>query len=343
MVAEFLLDLERLGPLIADATQDVRWLNMEPRLIEGGKSNLTFKLTSEAGDLILRRPPTGGILPRAHDMSREVRIQRALQPTPVPVPRIVLECGPEILGTAFYVMQMVPGHVIYNELPIGYAQTEQEKRQLSFAMIDVLTDLHAINPEFVGLDGFGRPEGFLARQVGRFCTQWELSKTAEVPIVDELGRQLWASIPISSSASIVHGDYRLDNCIVDAHDPGTISAVLDWEMSTIGDPLTDLGLLLFYWREQGDREPSLIPFITSQPGFPSRQEMAERYMERMGVHLEDIAFYEALAHFKFAIIAQGISKRVSMGVMAGQEFGDIASEVEWIAQAGLLRLTGKEA
>jgi aminoglycoside phosphotransferase (APT) family kinase protein len=330
---------DRLGPALAEATGDGRWRSPGAELIAGGKSNLTFELTSAAGALILRRPPSGELLPSAHDMGREARIQRALAATSVPVPKIVLtEPGADLLGVPFYVMEKVPGHIIRDELPDGYAQTPAQKLALTDALVDVLADLHAVDPEAVGLADYGRPHGYLERQLRRWNGQWEKSKTHEVKAVDELGARLARLRPESQRASIVHGDYRLDNCLMALADPSRVTAVLDWELSTLGDPLTDLGLLLFYWREPGEDKPALTPAVTRNPGFPGRAHLVERYARRTGAQLDDMAFYEAFAYFKFAVIAQGIAARVAAGSMAGQDFGNLDQEVAKVAEDGLARL-----
>ncbi len=338
-----LVRTEQLGPAIAQALDDPRWRSCTASLISGGKSNLTFEVTSEAGVVILRRPPSGALLPSAHDMGREARIQRALAGTAVPVPRVLMEdTTDETIGAPFYVMEKVAGHVIRSELPEGYATTPAERTAMADALVDVLVELHAVDPEEVGLEGYGRPEGFLERQLRRWSGQWEKSRTRDVPAVDELGRRLASALPRSQRSAIVHGDYRLDNCLMDPRDPGRVAAVLDWELSTLGDPMTDLGLLLFYWREPGEPEPSLTPAVTRTPGFPSRGHLAERYVAATGADLHDLAFYEAFAHFKFAVIAQGIAARVAAGVMAGQEFGDLDGEIVRIADEGLHRLAEED-
>jgi len=334
-----LVRLDRLGPALAHATDDERWLSLDATLITGGKSNLTFEVTSEAGAVILRRPPSGQLLPSAHDMGREARIQQALAGTSVPVPRVVLqEASGDLLGVPFYVMDKVPGHVIRDEMPAGYAETPAEKLALADALVDVLADLHAVDPEAIGLGDYGRPNGYLERQIRRWNGQWEKTKTHEVSVVDELGGRLSRLLPESQREAIVHGDYRLDNCLMALADPSRVNAVLDWELSTLGDPLTDLGLLLFYWREQGEDKPLLTPAVTRSPGFPNRTHLAERYARLTGASLDDIAFYEAFAHFKFAVIAQGIAARVAVGAMAGQDFGNLDQEVLKIAEEGLIIL-----
>ncbi|WP_116450857.1 phosphotransferase family protein [Blastococcus litoris] len=334
-----LVRLDVVGPALAAATGDGRWTDVEAELIAGGKSNLTFAVRSPAGELVLRRPPSGDLLPSAHDMGRETRVQRALAATAVPVPSIVLHDEGDLLGVPFYVMTKVPGHVVRDELPAGYADTPEQKRAIADALVDVLVELHAVDPAAVGLAGYGRPDGFLERQLRRWTAQWESTATQPVAAVDALAARLSRRLPASAPRpAIVHGDYRLDNCLLDPHDPARIAAVLDWELSTVGDPLTDVGMLLFYWVEPGEPAPVLTPAVTRAPGFPARSHLAERYAARAGLDLGELVFYEAFAHFKFAAIAQGIAARVAAGAMAGQDFGDLDGEVRRIAEAGLARL-----
>jgi aminoglycoside phosphotransferase (APT) family kinase protein len=330
-----------VGPILAAALADERWLQITPVLISGGKSNLTFELVSDAGSLILRRPPLGAILQSAHDMGREARVQAALRAgTPVPVPRIVYaDLEGRVTGTPFYVMEKVEGHVIRDELPPGFAASSADRVALADGLIDVLVALHEVDPVAVGLADYGRPVGFVERQIGRWMAQWERSKAQDLPAIDELARRLRRALPQSAArACIVHGDFRLDNCLMDRDAPGRVAAVLDWELATLGDPMTDLGMLLFYWCEPGEPAPLLTPAITQQPGFPQRSHLAERYITATGANPEQLGFFEGFAHFKFAVIAQGIAARVSAGAMAGQEFGDIEAEVARIAAAGLARM-----
>lgn len=338
-----LLNLQWLAPLLAETLKDERWLELSADLIAGGKSNLTFRLASPAGEVILRRPPTGKLLPSAHDMGREARIQKALAGTPVPVPDVILEDkSGDVIGIPFYVMSLVPGHVIRDDLPPGYAESEDEKSRLVDSLVDVLVDLHEVDPAPVGLGDYGRPTGFLERQIRRWTEQWYRSKTRDVRPVDELADRLSRRLPQRQRESIVHGDYRLDNCLMDVTDPGRVAAVIDWELSTLGDPLTDLGLLMFYWREPGEPQRVLTPTVTGSAGFPGRSYILGRYAERTGAALDEIAFYTAFAHFKFAVVAQGIAARVASESMAGQDFGNLDDEVASIAESGLLTLDGKE-
>ena len=336
---ENLTRLELVGPALARALGDPGWERLEATLVSGGKSNLTFELTSDAGEAVLRRPPEGPLLPRAHDMGREARVQRALADTAVPVASILFEDAGELIGVPFYVMEKVDGYVIRGPLPAGWAESAGDRRAVADVLIDTLADLHGIDPDAIGLSGYGlpRPGGAAGAPVERPV---ERSKSREVPAVDELGRRLRANPPQGPGGAIVHGDFRIDNCLLGKQMPAVVKAVLDWELSTLGEPLADLGLFIFYWREPGDARPALTPAPTMQPGFPSRTYLAERYAARTGADLSDLSSWVALAHFKSAVIAQGIAARVQAGSMAGQEFGNIGAEVDRIAAEGLALLTG---
>jgi len=330
-----LLRLDRLSPALVEATGDAAWMRATVELVSGGKSNLTFLLRSDAGELVLRRPPTGELLPSAHDMMREARVQSALAHTDVPVAEVVLADPGDLIGIQCYVMRRVRGHVVRGELPEGYAETAEQRQALSFGFADTLATLHAVDQKAVGLDDYGRPEGFMARQVRRWTGQWEASATHEVAEIDELARRLAATVPPQQRATIVHGDYRLDNVVLDAEDPGRIRAVLDWELSTLGDPLTDLALLSLFWIGRDEQQLSLIPGVTHLPGFPTRGQMLERYAATSGADLADLSWYQAFAHFKFAVIAQGVQVRAAAGSMGGQDFGDLDDEILHLGRAGL--------
>jgi aminoglycoside phosphotransferase (APT) family kinase protein len=336
---ENLTRLDLVGPALARALGDPGWERLEASLVSGGKSNLTFELTSDAGEAVLRRPPDGPLLPRAHDMPREARVQRALAGTAVPVAAILFEDAGDLIGVPFYVMEKVDGYVI-RTLPAGWAESPGDRQAIADVLVDTLAGLHAIDPDEIGLSGFGRPAGLGERQVRRWSDQWERSKSRDVPAVDELGRLLRANPPKGPGGAIVHGDFRIDNCLMGKQMPPRVKAVLDWELATLGEPLADLGLFLFYWREPGDHKPAMTPAPTMLPGFPPRAYLAERYAERTGADLAGLSSWVALAHFKSAVIAQGIAARVQAGSMAGQEFGDIGGEVDRIAAAGLALLTG---
>jgi aminoglycoside phosphotransferase (APT) family kinase protein len=330
-----LVPLERLAPALAATTGDAAWLSARVELLSGGKSNLTFSLRSDAGELILRRPPTGALLPSAHDMAREARVQTALATTGVPVADIVLFDAGELIGVECYVMSKVPGHVIREHLPSGYGETVAQRTAISRSFVDTLATLHAVDPDAVGLADYGRPAGFMSRQIRRWTGQWAASATQQVAEMDELARRLDAAVPVQRRTAIVHGDYRLDNVVLDPKSPERINAVLDWELSTLGDPLADVGLLSLFWVGPGEQQLGLVPGVTHLPGFASRSMMLERYAAVSGAGLDDLSWYEAFAHFKFAVIAQGVQVRAKAGAMGGQHFGDLDNEILRLADAGL--------
>lgn len=334
-----LVNLAALGPVLVDATGKSAWAQPTAELVAGGKSNLTFLLHCAAGDLVLRRPPSGNVLPTAHDMGREVRVQRALADTNIPVPRIVYfdEEG-TTLGYRGYVMSRVQGHIIRDRMPEGYATEPADRHRLGLALVRTLADLHQVDYQEVGLADHGRPDGFMARQIGRWGKQWDASREQTVEAVEELRSLLSSDVPQQQRATIVHGDFRIDNVVMDPNDPGTVAAVLDWEMSTLGDPLSDLGMFLFYWVDPGEAQSALTPSVTDQPGFPTRAELRAEYARHSGLDLSELSFYEAFSCFKAAVIAQGIDARVKAGVMGGQDFGDLSAAVRLCAERGLAAL-----
>jgi aminoglycoside phosphotransferase (APT) family kinase protein len=287
-------------------------------LISGGRSNLTYLVEGGGHSWVLRRPPLGHVLPTAHDMAREYRVLAALAPTDVPAPRPVALCeDPSVNDAVFYVMDYRPGVVLHDSLPAGFAEDAASRRRIASALIETLVRLHAVDYRAVGLEGFGKPDGYLARQVKRWATQWEGNKTAELPAIDELLRRLAAAVPTSPAPTIVHGDYRLGNMALDADDPGRVVAVFDWEMATLGDPLADLGYTLMYWPEPGEPVPSAVMPISTLPGFPPRATLIEEYARRSGRDVDHVDFYLVLAFTKLAVIAEGIFKRFTMGKDAG--------------------------
>jgi aminoglycoside phosphotransferase (APT) family kinase protein len=242
------------------------------------------------------------------------------------------------LGCSFYVMERVVGHICRDGIPPGYADLPPERAAIAGGLIDVLAALHAIDPDAVGLGDFGRPEGFMERQLRRWSEQWERSKLRDLPELESLRDDLVASLPPQGRAAIVHGDFRLDNTILHPTRPGEIVAVLDWEMSTLGDPLADLGGLLAYWAAEGDEEPivraRMFEPVTALPGFPGRAELVERYAQRTGFDISVMGWYEAFAYFKLAVICQGIATRAAGGAMLGPGFEQAQSGVEHLVAAG---------
>ena len=335
-----------VGPLLADALHDPRWLRPDVALISGGKSNLTYRVACDAGEVVLRRPPLGHVLPTAHDMIREHRVLRALEGTAVPVPRVLhLGRADGPLGVDFYVMERVVGHVCRNALPPGYADGSRERAAIGAALVDTLADLHAVDPAAVGLDDFGRPAGFVERQLRRWSRQWDASKTEGMPALDALRDELARTLPPARAAAIVHGDYRLDNTVLHPTAAGRLVAVLDWEMSTLGDPLTDLGTLLAYWSEEGDdavrAAARVMAPVTAAPGFPTRAEIVSRYAARTGFDVSGIEWYEAFAYFKLAVVCQGIAARAAGGAMLGGGFEDAQRVVAPLVAAGRSVLGGR--
>jgi aminoglycoside phosphotransferase (APT) family kinase protein len=328
-----------VGPLLAEALHDPRWLTCDVALISGGKSNLTYRVACEAGEVVLRRPPLGHVLPTAHDMRREHRVLQALEGTAVPVPRVLHLGGDDgPLGVDFYVMERVLGHVCRNTLPPGYGDGPAARAAIGEALLDVLADLHAVDPAAVGLEGFGRPDGFLERQLRRWSRQWEASKTGELRALDALRDELVRTLPPQRAAAIVHGDYRLDNTVLHPTAPGRIVAVLDWEMSTLGDPLCDLGTLLAYWSEATDDDviaaARVMAPVTAADGFPTRSELIDRYAARTGLDVSDVGWYQAFAFFKLAVVCQGIAARAAGGAMLGSGFDEAQRLVAPLVAAG---------
>ncbi|MBV9607168.1 MAG: phosphotransferase family protein [Solirubrobacterales bacterium] len=333
-----------VGPMLAEVLHDPRWVECDVALISGGKSNLTYRVACDAGEVILRRPPLGHILPTAHDMGREYRVMTALAGTAVPVPRTFhLGDADSPLGASFYVMERVVGHICRNALPPGYADTPAGCRKVGEALVDVLADLHSVDPDSVGLAEFGRPAGFMERQLRRWSKQWEASKTVDLPALDALRDDLVAAMPEQRANAVVHGDYRLDNTILHPTKVGTIVAVLDWEMSTLGDPLADLGAMLAYWSQADDsevlRRARIMAPLTACEGFPTRAEIIERYARRTGIDPSDIDWYQAFAYFKLAVVCQGIAARAAGGSMIGGGFDQAERLVAPLVEAGRQQLS----
>ncbi|MEW9532160.1 phosphotransferase family protein [Microbispora sp. NPDC049125] len=286
-------------------------------LITGGKSNLTYVVRDGDRAFVVRRPPLGHVLATAHDMGREYRVLTALAGTPVPVPRTFHLCrDPEVLGAPFYVMEYVEG-----------GQPPLDPR-LAHELVDVLAALHSITPDSVGLGDFGRPEGFLRRQVGRWKRQLDASRSRHVPGIDELYDGLARDIPDSGKPAIVHGDFKLGNTLIAG---GRVRAVLDWEMSTIGDPLTDLALFLLYGE--------FVALDSGTPGeAPDGRELTAHYGEASGRDLSRLGWYVGLACFKLAVIAEGIHFRYTQGLTVGEGFAEVGEQVAPIVARGLMEV-----
>ncbi|MFF3865078.1 phosphotransferase family protein [Micromonospora sp. NPDC001898] len=362
------LDLDRLAAYLGARRPELAAAPLRARLIAGGKSNLTYLLRSGGHEVVLRRPPLGHVLATAHDMAREHRIISALAPTAVPVPEALLFCpDTDVIGAPFYLMEKVDGEVFRSRSQTD-PLTDGQRRDLATAMMDTLAALHAVEPAAVGLADFGRPEGFLGRQVRRWAGQLDQSRSRPLPGVDELRDALAGSVPEGANAGrIVHGDYRLDNLLAtvgsgtsapdpaaagEAHGalgagapagprPGPVSvrAVLDWEMATLGDPLADLGLLLAYWTVLGDSDAvvdnPVADGLGPRAGFPSGTELIDRYAGRSDVDVGPLHWHVALGCFKLAVICEGIHYRHTLGQTLGGGFDRIGELVAPLVEHGL--------
>lgn len=285
-------------------------------LIAGGHSNLTFRVTDAAGgEFVLRRPPLSHVLASAHDMGREHKIISALWPTPVPVPQTLGFCtDPEVNGAPFYVMRFVPGVVLHDAEIAKRSLGEKERRLTGESFVDVLSDLHAVDVDAVGLGDLAKKEDYIARQLKRWYGQFQQSKTRELPAIDRVHDVLKAYIPPQGEVSVVHGDYRLGNCITDP-ERGKIVAVLDWEICTLGDPLADLGYVLATWTQSTDPVAGTPGAPSLAPGFPNRDEVRERYAKRSGRDVSKIDFYTAFSLWKSACIVEGVYARYLGGAL----------------------------
>ena len=286
-------------------------------IIAGGRSNLTYTVIDREGArFVLRRPPTGTVLATAHDMAREHTIISAVGLTDVPVPRALGLCTDETVnGAPFYVMDFVDG-VVLDCADAAALMSPAARRAASEHLIDVLADLHAVDIDEVRLGDFARRDGYIERQVRRWSTQWEKSRTRELPAVDEVAERLAAKIPVQHGVAIVHGDYRFGNCLTDTT-RGRIAAVLDWELCTLGDPLADLGYLGVYWTDPGD-EQDRPNDPTGIDGFLRYDELLERYAARTGRDLSEIDYYRAFSAWRLAVISEGVYARFLQGAMGDQ-------------------------
>lgn len=295
--------------------------------ISGGHSNLTYCVADAAARRwALRRPPLGKRLGSAHDMGREFRVVSALAGTPVPVAPVVGLCEDESVNEApFYVMEFVEGPILRGLAEADAFPDEGVRRAIGERVVDTLVEIHAVDPDAVGLGELGRKQDYVARQLHRWQGQWEKSKTRELPAIDAVHERLAARIPEQGPATIVHGDYRLDNMILTAS--GAVAAVVDWELCTLGDPLADVGLLMVYWPEEGDESLALGQPATLAPGFPKRDELRARYTERSGRDLSQLDFFVALGYWKLAIILEGVYARYAAG-----QYGKVDPGIEAFAR-----------
>ena len=320
------------GDHVPGATPPLRF-----SLIPGGRSNLSFRVADAASsEFVLRRPPVSHVLPTAHDMAREYRIISALAQSPVPVPPALGLCDdPSVTGAPFYVMGYVEGYVLRDEVVAASALDRAARRAAGESLVDVLVDLHGVDIDAVGLSGLARRDGYVGRQLRRWGAQFEQSEELggrRIAVVDEVRRSLADRIPPEGQPGVVHGDYRLDNVVVS--NEGRVRAVLDWELSTLGDPLADLGLLLVYWAEEGDEHPALPDAPTAIAGFPGRRELVGRYASGSGRDLTNLPFYVAFGYWKLACILGGVHARYAAGAGGGDpaSAAELADQVVYLAE-----------
>ena len=326
------LDLGALTQFFAEHVPGFHGV-LHAELVQGGRSNLTYRLTDGHGSWVLRRPPLGGLTPSAHDMAREYRVVAALSGSGVPVARAVALGNAHVIGVPFALVEYVDGIVIRTEEQLN-ALSDQAVADCAHALVDVLALLHGIEPAAVGLGSFGRPGGYLARQVVRWYDQWQRVRTRALPDIDALYQRLAQACPAESGASIVHGDFRIDNAILDPGDPSKVRALVDWEMATLGDPLADLGLHMVY------TDPVFAPVLAGEAAstssrLPTPADLAERYALASGRSLDKIGYYIALGYFKIAVIAEGIHARHRQGLTLGSGFETVGDAPAPLAAAGL--------
>jgi aminoglycoside phosphotransferase (APT) family kinase protein len=307
-----LLPLEEL-----EAYLDAEGLGSGPpraQRIGDGASNLTYLVERDGARVVLRRPPPPPLPPSAHDMVREARIQVCLAKGGVRVPEILAICEDDsVIGAPFYLMEEIEGAVVTDDLPPAL-DTPAERRRLGFELVDALAELHAVDYRSCGLENLGKPTGYLERQIRRWSGLWDVNATRELGDCLDIGERLKGTLPESPPATVVHGDYRFGNVMVDTAAPARLVAILDWEMATIGDPLADLGYLIVSWSEPGATDhPLLLSPVTDRPGFPSRAELVERYAERTGHDVSGLRWYEAFALWKASVFCEAIYGRYLRG------------------------------
>ncbi|MFZ1927166.1 MAG: phosphotransferase family protein [Solirubrobacteraceae bacterium] len=332
-----LLVLEPLRAFLDEHDLGAGEIKAQP--IGDGHSNVTYLIERDGLELVLRRPPRPPLPPSAHDVLREARLLRALEPTPARVPRVLAVCEDEtLIGCPFYVMERVHGEVIVWETPPALDTPEQRKR-IGEQLIDALVEIHAVDWRAAGLEGFGKPSGYLDRQLRRFGGLWDLNKTREIPAVERVGAWLAEHKPESGPATIVHGDYRLGNTMFAALAPAELVSVFDWEMATIGDPLADLGYLCMFWTEAYDPEGGLrehLGKVTRAEGFSTRAELISRYEDASGRSMRDLRWYTTLAIWKSIVFMEGNYKRAVAGTTDDpylKQFGEGVLELARQAEA----------
>ena len=328
-------------PRSAGAELDLRE-RMQVAQFPGGHSNLTYLVRFGASELVVRRPPLGPVPPTAHDMAREHRWLSAVHPFFPLAPRVYGLCeDPTIVGSVFYVMERRHGIVVRHEEPPPIRNQPEVRRDISLAVIDALADLHAIDIASAGLSQLGKPHGFVERQVRGWTDRWNRSKTSEMPEMEALARWLVDSLPPNpAQPTIVHGDFKLDNLMLDAANPSRVVAVFDWEMAALGDPLVDLGILLAYWVPNAPQEQrDALTTVTTLPGWLTPVELIDRYAARTNRDLTALRFFEVFALFKIAVVIQQIYYRFVQGQTADPRFANFGERVTYLARRAVSLLS----
>jgi aminoglycoside phosphotransferase (APT) family kinase protein len=308
------------------------------RQFPSGHSNLTYSLHLGSKELVLRRPPFGSKVKSAHDMGREFRVLSKLHAAYPPAPKVLVYCEDDsVLGAPFYVMEPVRGIILRRELPAGLNLSTATAKQLSEAFVDNLAQLHSLDYAAVGLADLGKPQGYLERQVRGWIERYAGSQTHDLPEVERISAWMKANMPAASDAALIHNDYKYDNVVLDPHEITRIIGVLDWEMCTIGDPLTDLGTALAYWVDANDSEElqKIRWGPTNAQGSLTRVQLAERYARTTGRDISNMAFYLAFARFKIAVIVQQIYYRYHQGLTKDERFATMPVRIKDIFQASL--------
>jgi aminoglycoside phosphotransferase (APT) family kinase protein len=332
------LPLAALEAHLRETLPDLLGGPLSAQLVAGGRSNLTYLLSDGRNRWVLRRPPLGHVLETAHDMGREHRLLAALSPTDVPVPRPLLLAGPDVIGAPFYLMTFADGQVL-RDRPQLERLDDAAATALATELVDVLARLHRLDPGRVGLGDLGRPAGYLERQLRRWGRQLESSHSRDLPELTRLAERLAMRIPDSQSAAIVHGDYRLDNVVVDPV-LGHIVAVLDWEMATLGDPLTDLASTLVWWDGMRGLDSPVAAVPADVPGYPGGDHLLAAYGRQSRADLASLPWYLGFAYFKIAAIFEGIHFRSQQGLTIGEGFERLGDLVPPLVERGHAALSG---
>ncbi len=325
-------DAPELAPVRAD--EELAWDRLEAHLkariegldgpmevlqFPGGNANLTYlvrfpEAPADRRELVVRRPPLGPVAPGAHDMGREYRALTGLAPVFDRAPKPFLHCEDEgVIGAPFLVMERRTGVVMRGEVPAELQRFEEVERRMSFALVDAMADFHALDPEAIGLGGLGKPAGFVERQVHGWMKRWERAKDRDLPVAERVYRRLIETMPDQQGPSLVHNDLKLDNCQFDPANPGRVKSIFDWDMTTVGDPLIDLGTLLGYWNDPGDTKSRSAAPVASDGRYPTRAEITARYAGRSSADLSRIGWYEAFALWKTGVVVQQIFIRWKLG------------------------------